>query len=302
MSTMGLCIRIVTSVFSCRMRALQASEGQHPPGPKGMRPGTVYRSCLWSKVRSGQKRWWCNWAVCVCVCVEKSLFTLSSFWVCPLSQVKYLSSISEYKSSVWETCEGYGGRAPFIMKHAVLSESKDGLSVYEGRRVVSSSADHSWGILEGFRREGELQVGKMEAGRSGWGIWTLWFMELGMVVLGWGWTKQTKGLIASLGGPGVTGSFSLTRGSWIFWWMSRMGQKGELDASQVLWFLFLQPKWKLNVLLTVIFEQLGWAGETTHLVFPVGLCAWGLDQSNGKIVCYYFFVSLAPRSTCTASP
>lgn len=189
------------------MWALQASEGQHPPGPKGMRPGTVCRSCLWSKVRPGQRRWWCNWAVCVCVCVciEKSLFTLSSFWVCPLSQVKYLSSISEYKSSVWETCEGYRGRAPFVMKHAVLSESKDGLSVYEGRCVVSSSADHSWGILVDFRREGKLQVGRMEAGRSGWGIWTLRFMKLGMVVLGWGWTKQTRGLI------------SRSRRAWSYW-------------------------------------------------------------------------------------
>ena len=222
-----------------------------------MRPGTVCRSCLWSKVRSGQNRWWCNWlcvcvCVCVCVCIEKSLFTLSSFRVCPLSQVKYLSSISEYKSSVWETCEWYRGRAPFVMKHAVLSESKDGLSVYEGRCVVSSSIDHSWGILEDFRRGGNSrleewrQVPQAEgfehfgSWSSGWWYWVgdeprrlgVWFQDLG--------------------GPGVTGSFSLTRGSWIFWWMSRMGQKGELDAKK-LCFLFLQLKWKLNVLLTVIF-------------------------------------------------
>ena len=51
----------------------------------------------------------------------------------------------------------------------------------------------------GFQERGELQVGRMEAGTSGWGIWTLRFMELGMVVLGWGWTKKTRGLISRSG-------------------------------------------------------------------------------------------------------
>lgn len=88
------------------------------------------------------------------MCIEKSLFALSSFRVCPLSQVKYLSSISEYKSSVLETCEGYRSRAPFLMECAVSSKSKDSMSVYEGRRVVSSSAGHSWCCPEDFRRGG----------------------------------------------------------------------------------------------------------------------------------------------------
>lgn len=136
-----------------------------------MRHGTVCLSCLWSKVRSGQKRWWCNW---LCVCIEKSLFALSSFQVCPLSQVKYLSSISEYKSSVWESCEGYRRSAPLLMEFVVSLKSKDNMCVYEGRCTVSSSTDHSRCWLEGFRRERELWAGRIKAGRSGWRIWTIW--------------------------------------------------------------------------------------------------------------------------------
>lgn len=73
--------------------------------------------------------------------IEKSLFALSSFQVCPLSQVKYLSNISEYKSSVLESCEGCSSRAPFLMECAVSLKSKN-MCIYEGRCMVSSSADH----------------------------------------------------------------------------------------------------------------------------------------------------------------
>lgn len=47
------------------------------------------------------------------MCIEKSLFALSSFQLCPLSQVKYLSNISEYKSSLLESWEGYSSSAPY---------------------------------------------------------------------------------------------------------------------------------------------------------------------------------------------
>lgn len=88
-----------------------------------------------------------------CVCIEKSLFALSSFQFCPLSQVKYLSNISECESSVLESCEGCSSRTPFLMECAVLLMSKN-MCVCEGRCVVSLSADHRWVLAGGFQKRG----------------------------------------------------------------------------------------------------------------------------------------------------
>lgn len=93
----GLYVRRVTCVLSSGEWAASGSGEQHPPGPKGVRPGTVCLSCLWSKVHSGQRG---GDVMGPWVCIEKSLFALSSFQVCPLSQVKYLLSIAEYKNRV----------------------------------------------------------------------------------------------------------------------------------------------------------------------------------------------------------
>lgn len=97
MNAVGLYVRMVTSVLSLGEWAASGSEGQHPPSPKGMRPRIVCLSCLWPKVHSGQRG---GDVTGPCVCIEKSLFALSSLQVCPLSQVKYLLSIAEYKSRV----------------------------------------------------------------------------------------------------------------------------------------------------------------------------------------------------------
>lgn len=43
---MGLYVGLVTSVLSSGQWAASGSEGQHPPGPKGTRPRTVYLSCV----------------------------------------------------------------------------------------------------------------------------------------------------------------------------------------------------------------------------------------------------------------
>lgn len=93
--------------------------------------------------------------------IEKSLFALSSFQVCLLSQVKYLSSITEYKSSVLESREGCSSRAPFLMECAVSLTSKN-MCIYEGRYMVSSSADHNQVLSGGFQEREELRTGNNE--------------------------------------------------------------------------------------------------------------------------------------------
>lgn len=108
------------------------------------------------------------------MCIEKSLFALSSLQVCPLSQVKYLLSISEYKCSVLESCEGYGREASVLVERAGSLRSENPMCVREedtwwpqlgaGSRLQESQGPVGWKNEE--RRFGVKDLNSLGAWRA----------------------------------------------------------------------------------------------------------------------------------------
>lgn len=88
-----------------------------------MRPGAVCLNCV-------QSTFWTEEVVMKLdsLCIEKSLFALSPFRICPLSQVKYLLSVSVYKSAL-QSPKGQGSKAPGLVEQGQdVSEGKHGES------------------------------------------------------------------------------------------------------------------------------------------------------------------------------